>query len=109
MKISDFTICGYYGSEAQKYADENGFKFISLGDMPEKYLSLVGDSDDDGFVTIIDATCIQRYLAGLSNTSFNEKAADADEDGFVTIIDATSIQRHLASLPTNENIGKPIK
>jgi hypothetical protein len=34
---------------------------------------------------------------------------DADEDGSVTIVDATAIQRHLAHLPTNENIGQPIK
>ena len=70
---------------------------------------VLGDTDGDGEVTIIDATCIQRHLAELPTFAFNEKAADSDEDGEVTIIDATCIQRHLAELPTNEKIGKPIK
>ena len=69
---------------------------------------ILGDTDLDGKVTIVDATCIQRHLVGLSTNSFDEKAADADEDGKVTILDATAIQRHLASLPTNQNIGKPM-
>ena len=70
---------------------------------------VLGDTDGDGEVTIIDATCIQRHLAELPTFAFVEKAADSDEDGEVTIIDATCIQRHLAELPTNEKIGKPIK
>ena len=66
---------------------------------------ILGDVDGDGRVTILDATAIQRHLASLSTTAYDEKAADADEDGKVTILDATAIQRHLASLPTNERIG----
>ena len=67
---------------------------------------ILGDADDDGDVTIFDATCVQRYLAQLPVTKFSETAADADEDGDVTIFDATAIQRYLAQLPTNPNIGK---
>ena len=67
---------------------------------------LLGDADDDGEVTILDATTIQRKLASLSVDSYNEKAADADEDGEITILDATFIQRWLAGLSSNENIGK---
>ena len=70
---------------------------------------LLGDSDGDGDVTIIDATYIQRDLAGLDNkTGFVEAAADTDADGDLTIVDATFIQRWLVGLPSNENIGKPI-
>ena len=67
---------------------------------------ILGDTDEDGEVTIIDATCIQRHLASIPTAIYNEKASDADEDGEVTIIDATSIQRMLAELPHNNNIGK---
>ena len=70
---------------------------------------ILGDADGDGEVTIFDATTVQRHLAELPTSSFNEDAADADEDGEVSIFDATSIQRHLAELPTNPNIGKPKK
>ena len=70
---------------------------------------ILGDADSDGTVTILDATTIQRHLASLPTTSYNNKAADADEDGEVTIIDATCIQRHLASLPTHNGIGNKTK
>ena len=33
-KVSGFTINGYNNSEAQKYATENGFRFISMGEAP---------------------------------------------------------------------------
>ena len=69
---------------------------------------LLGDADGDKDVSILDATAIQRNLAGLPTEFFDAKAADADEDGEVMILDATAIQRHLAGLPTNENIGKTI-
>ena len=61
--------------------------------------SVRGDADMDGDVTILDATRIQRYLAGLaSQDDIDAEAADADSDGDVTILDATRIQRYLAGL-----------
>jgi len=66
----------------------------------------IGDADCDGTVTILDATSIQRSLADLAVSSYDESSADADEDGKVTILDATAVQRYLADLPTNSNIGK---
>lgn len=70
--------------------------------------SILGDVDADDEVTIVDATYIQRKLAGLPNETFNEAAADTDEDNDITVIDATFIQRWLAGLSSNENIGKPV-
>lgn len=103
---------GYYVID---YIDDNGYvhtkyksDIINLLKRHEGLLLVLGDSDGDGSVTILDATAIQRKLASLQTISFDEKTADADGDGELTILDATAIQRHLASLPTNENIGKPI-
>ena len=63
---------------------------------------MIGDTDLDGEITIIDATRIQRKLASLTElSSAAEIAADADEDGEITILDATAIQRNLAGLSTN--------
>ena len=73
---------------------------------PDQDSYRVGDADNDGWVTIVDATTIQRYLAKMTTSSFHERAADADRDGSVAIIDATSIQRYLVNLPTSEEIGK---
>ncbi len=61
---------------------------------------LRGDADNDGIVSVLDATAIQRKLAEFSVRSFNEAAADVDGDG-LNILDATAIQRYLAGF---ENI-----
>lgn len=56
-----------------------------------------GDADLDGTLTIMDATCIQRYLAQLSTlTSEQLSFADYDKDEIVSILDATLIQFALA-------------
>ncbi len=59
---------------------------------------LLGDTDGDASVTILDATGIQRELAELGVAVFDEECADYDEDGDVTILDATAIQRTLADM-----------
>jgi hypothetical protein len=68
----------------------------------------VGDADNDGLITVLDATAIQRYLAEIPMASFNSTLADCDGDNVVTIFDATGIQRHLAELSCSERIGKPV-
>ena len=61
--------------------------------------TMIGDADLSGDIAILDATCIQRYLATLEELSADAlKAADADRDGSVSILDATIIQRYLADL-----------
>jgi hypothetical protein len=103
------------GNPPVKYAvriigkgDYYGKLLINCEKVEQTESKICGDVDNDGEVTIIDATCIQRKLANIATAKFNETAADTDEDGELTIIDATVIQRWLAQLPTNENIGKPI-
>ena len=68
--------------------------------------TLIGDSDCDGQITILDATYIQRRLANLPVDLFDETAADTDGDGNLTILDATVIQRYLVNLPSSDYIGK---
>ena len=81
---------------------------LTYRNTPVPDTSILGDVDGDGKVTVVDATAIQRKLASLSVSAFNEKAADTDGDGEVTIIDATAIQRWLAGLSAPEGIGEPI-
>lgn len=60
---------------------------------------LIGDADEDGEVSILDATRIQRTLAGLVELSvLQDYLADVDGSGGVTILDATIIQRALADM-----------
>ena len=63
-----------------------------------------GDANNDGFVSISDATTIQRKLAEFS-TDINLKAADVDGNG-LDIADATNIQRYLAEFDDPYHIGE---
>lgn len=60
---------------------------------------LLGDVNGDGQVTVVDATLIQKYIAGLVTLSDTQKAAaDVNNDGSVSVIDATLIQKYIAGL-----------
>ena len=70
---------------------------------------LIGDTDNDGEISILDATAIQRRLAKIDgldyddyyhvyNTDTTGLISDFDRDGDVSIMDATAIQRRLAKL-----------
>ncbi|MBQ8057109.1 MAG: dockerin type I repeat-containing protein [Ruminococcus sp.] len=75
--------------------------------------SFIGDVDDDGKLTIIDATYVQKALVGLcvfnsyddltsyknaTNTATLSYVSDIDRDGNRTIMDATTIQLKLAKV-----------
>ncbi|MDD6988234.1 leucine-rich repeat protein [Ruminococcus sp.] len=94
-KIDGVTIRGYSGTVAETYAKENGFTFISLGNVE----NTLGDVNGDGVISILDATEIQKYLASLSNLSDNQIIlADFNKDGIISIIDATEIQKYIVGL-----------
>ena len=59
---------------------------------------ILGDADGDGNFSIIDATCIQRYLVELPVSNFNKKAAMVSDGKELSIIDATLIRRKLVNL-----------
>lgn len=77
-------------------------------------VDLLGDADNDGELTILDATMIQRSLIGLTDLeesswwfkhygcNFGNRLtslADYDADGLVDVIDVTRIQRALIGIP----------
>lgn len=75
-------------------------------------ISILGDIDWDGNLTIMDATEIQRVLANITELEDDyffifasceygpaiEHIADSDCDGNITILDSTSIQMKLAQI-----------
>ena len=69
-----------------------------------------GDYDQDGSITIMDATRVQRILAELEPMPEEAflKAVDADGDGELNIVDATRIQNVIAEL-MNMDGSKPFK
>ncbi len=55
-----------------------------------------GDVNGDGLISILDATLIQQYLAGLLDLSKTDvQWADFNCDDLVNIDDATALQRML--------------
>lgn len=68
---------------------------------PTKPEQIIGDVNDDGSVTVLDATMLQKYISGLVSLSNEQLAlADTNGDGSVTVLDATGIQKYLAGLVT---------
>ena len=89
----------YFTNEVLLYlmneTDKNGYYELLL----DWISGLKGDADNDGEVTILDATYIQRHLADIVLSSpIVKEAADVDGDGDVTIVDATRIQRALVGI-----------
>lgn len=71
---------------------------------------ILGDADGDGRVTIIDATTIQRTLAGLNVTrGFSKNSADVNRSGNIEITDATLIQRWLVNMASSFPIGTQVE
>lgn len=92
VKCEDFTIKGFKGTAAEKYAEEFGFEFVALTDND------FGDVNGDGVISIVDSTLIQKYVASLVEyTSIQLALADFNFDGEVNVNDATEIQRALVS------------
>lgn len=102
----------YYGGSAvdnQAFFDESGkalpslkvFDYVTYGNEV-----LLGDSNLDGSVDILDASLIQKHLA--YKTDINKKTADTDGDGAVTIKDASLIQKHLAKIKIEYPVNKII-
>lgn len=70
----------------------------------DKYL--LGDTDMDGMVTVMDSTHIQRKLAELKTDEYKyiDYLGDSDNDG-LNITDATRIQRYIAQIPIPYPVG----
>ena len=86
-KVEGFTVRGFRDCKAEYYANDNGFEF-----------EVIGDIDDNGVISVSDATLIQKYLADLTGLTPEQiKAADVNGDGTVNVHDATAIQLLLVS------------
>ena len=85
---------------------ENTWFDTVQGTVIAKRVDLLGDVDGDGKVTILDATCVQRYLAGYHVLSADrvERCGYFSGDG-VDILSATYIQRYLAGFQVPYPIG----
>lgn len=109
--VEGFTINGVEGSEAEKYAKENGISFVSLGETskPATVDEILGDVNSDGKVNVKDATMIQKAAAKIITlTDAENLKANVNGDAKVNVKDATAIQKFAAKIETGFPIGDKI-
>ena len=86
-------IHGYQGSTAQNYAEAYGYRFSSIGEMPE---TVQGDVNADSSLNVADVVLLQKWLLAVPNTSLpNWKAADLCEDDKLNVFDLCMMKRAL--------------
>lgn len=103
-KSYTFTVRGLNSSDSfVTDFNRNGVSVTFTPD-PDKYL--LGDTDMDGMVTVMDSTHIQRKLAELKTDEYKyiNYLGDSDNDG-LNITDATRIQRYIAQIPIPYPVG----
>ena len=82
------------------FLDEDQVVTFNYADfIPDHFLAINGDVDDDKEISILDATAIQRHLAGIALLDEEHQGrGDYDYSGDLTIFDATKLQRFLAGI-----------
>lgn len=92
--------CGGSAVDNQAFFDSGGKVLPSLKVFKKVAGSItLGDVNNDGFITVADATLVQKHAAEIITLSADGiKAADTNRDGFVTVGDATLIQRYAAEM-----------
>lgn len=86
------------------------FSIYILVETNEGITTLLGDVDGSGYVDMVDATILQRYVT-LIAVPYDEDqlmCADVDGDGVLTVVDATFIQRYATKVQIPCAIGEPI-
>ena len=91
-KTDGVVIYGSEGSDAQRYANENGFRFVILENIEN---IKVGDVNGDKSIDILDSSEIQKNAVGKAEFDNNMNySADVNGDNVVDILDATAIQKY---------------
>ena len=73
--------------------------------------AILGDTNGNGEIEVIDATMIQRYRVGLDSGNYSDvwMRGDVNGDGQIDVVDSTYILRYLAEMDTPYKIGEWIK
>ncbi len=104
--------CGFEvaedGSDVKFQLDLREFNFttktgakltITVTEPEVPSVGIIGDVNQDGAVTVLDATLIQQVSVGkVPNSIFNNKLADVNNDGVINILDASCVQRFAAEM-----------
>lgn len=80
------------------YVDNRLEVNVSVTEITDKPVSLLGDVNNDGVISISDAVCIISWLQENTLPVFIEGAADYNKDGGITVSDALAIIQMLLTL-----------
>lgn len=109
VEIWHYAKCFYSGLNTKLIYDDKGND--QLDPIPytirtiEPAAGYVGDANGDYQLSVLDASYIQRVMAG-EKLSYNSVSADTNSDGTVNILDAMNILRYHAGLQTKGKIGE---
>jgi hypothetical protein len=68
---------------------------------PTPVAGQLGDVNDDGSISIVDALLVAQYYVGLTPLVFLVERADVNCDGSVNIVDALRIAQYYVGLVTS--------
>ena len=90
IKIDDFTIKGYKGTDAETYAKENGFEFISLADdmiFSDKStgITVSGVMQDDAFLNVAKLKNTFENSVATYDITLQKDGAVIQPDGTITV------------------------
>lgn len=73
-------------------------KFVNPNEEPETPV-LYGDVDNDGVITVMDATLVQKLGLGIEEpeSELTSVLADVNNDGRISVLDVTCIQKYITS------------
>lgn len=61
--------------------------------------AVYGDVNDDGDITVVDATLVQKHIVQFETLSADKQIlADVNEDNTISVVDATLIQKYIVQL-----------
>ncbi len=91
-KKQDFTISGYSGTYAEKYAADEKLNFVSKGTV------YFGDVNCDGNISSDDVTLIKNHIAGaIALDDIQKRNADVDYNGKIDSADCKMIERCISN------------
>ncbi len=92
----------YYGGcavENQAFFDPQGKVLPSLSVFKKVRGRALGDVNNDGLITVADATLVQQHAAEMIELTGDAlAAADTNRDGIISVSDATLIQQYAAEM-----------